>query len=83
MSTGKGFRALATAGKRVRNSPDAGDGARKAGAGRDGDGEAEDPAEGRARTGHAGRGIGDAVATRNGRPSPDCVKKKLNRNMRL
>jgi hypothetical protein len=48
----------------VRISPDTGDGGREAGAGRDGDGggEAEDPAEGRARTGHPGSGIGDGVA---------------------
>ena len=43
----------------MRISPDTGDGGREAGAGRDGDGgEAEDPAEGRARTGHPGSEIG-------------------------
>jgi len=59
-SMGKGFGALATAGRSVRISPDTGDGSREAGAGRDGDGggEAEDPAEGRARTGHPGSEIG-------------------------
>jgi hypothetical protein len=48
----------------VRILPDTGDEGREAGAGRDGDhgGEAEDPAEGRAQTGHPGSGIGGAVA---------------------
>ena len=48
----------------MRISPDTGDGGREAGAGRDsnGGGEAEDPAEGRARTGHPGSGIDDAEA---------------------
>ena len=60
---GQRFGALTTAGRRVRISPDTGDGSREAGAGRDGDGgEAEDPAEGRARTGHPGSGIDDAEA---------------------